>query len=632
MRTNIKPNMKFKLYITLSIAILVSMGCNRDEKGDDNGGAIPMRFYAHIEGSDTKTFMGDEKSNGARPVLWDKGDSVGIYDSKSQSYIPFENTSESGPMATLDGQIAEVSNYIAFYPYNMLDQQNILWYWYDINIVLPNVQTYRENSFDKNYFPMVSYKSNEDEFFTFMNLCGVLSIPIVGEESVRSISFSGFNESGEPIQVAGAAVVNYNSSSPTETQIRYRGYEEYSFNKSKHQITLITPDGGVPLNMSTPTYFNIVLPPNTYHTFEVIVVMTNGKVMTKKGVNPLVISKSEYKTTQTLHFDGVTPTYLGGDGTANSYIAPPSGVYSIDVGVIGNGSEGIVPNVGFHTTDPNISPASVEVIATGDILSEDGTYLVRDHGKRVVDIVDYNSQYQLLTFRTLDRAGNVLLAAKDSEGNIIWSWHIWVTNLPSDHIYYNFSGATFTVMDRYLGAFNDVPIGGSATATKGLNYQWGRKDPYIEGVSETDWNSNSYTLSYLTNHPTKFPDSQANWFNGESSVYEHLWKVDKKTIYDPCPVGYRVVRQDALTGFLTVQKNTNRIEEIKVSGDYNEGYYFIYDGGGSVAWYTPSMWFADFGTLENYQSLQFYFRSSRVYLYDQKDRISSRYQVRCMRE
>ena len=56
-----------------------------------------------------------------------------------------------------------------------------------------------------------------------------------------------------------------------------------------------------------------------------------------------------------------------------------------------------------------------------------------------------------IAFQTTDtfKEGNAVIAAKDANGAILWSWHIWLTDQPQGHEYYNNAG---TMMDRNLGA------------------------------------------------------------------------------------------------------------------------------------------------------------------------------------
>lgn len=94
--------------------------------------------------------------------------------------------------------------------------------------------------------------------------------------------------------------------------------------------------------------------------------------------------------------------------------------------------------------------------------------------------------------------GNAVVALKINS-KIIWSWHIWVTDDPTDGVIYgnvednntvaglqdatyveNGVTKTFTPkwMDRNLGATNKNFIGYDWDKSSGLMYQWGRKDPF----------------------------------------------------------------------------------------------------------------------------------------------------------
>ena len=108
------------------------------------------------------------------------------------------------------------------------------------------------------------------------------------------------------------------------------------------------------------------------------------------------------------------------------------------------------------------------------------------------------------------------------------------------------------MMDRNLGAT-------SATAgdvgALGLLYQWGRKDPFlgsssissdVEARSTITWpsavssDSSTGTVDYVTSHPTTFVKSDSSPFDWHYSFRDNtLWQ-SEKTIYDPCPLGWRV--------------------------------------------------------------------------------------------
>ncbi|MBO5676313.1 MAG: hypothetical protein J6S07_08345, partial [Bacteroidaceae bacterium] len=224
---------------------------------------------------------------------------------------------------------------------------------------------------------------------------------------------------------------------------------------------------------------------------------------------------------------------LSDAGTANSYIVSNSGTYSIPA-VKGNSSESVGP------------------VASAEVLWESfGTDEKVFKGSLVSGARYENSK---IYFKTADsyREGNAVIAAKDASGTILWSWHIWLTDQPQGQVYYNNAG---TMMDRNLGATSATP---GDVGTLGLLYQWGRKDPFlgsssiseeIDAKSTITWpstvssNPTNGTIEYSVEHPTTFityNDSNHDWYyTGSSSTDNTRWQ-SSKTIYDSCPVGWRV--------------------------------------------------------------------------------------------
>ena len=153
---------------------------------------------------------------------------------------------------------------------------------------------------------------------------------------------------------------------------------------------------------------------------------------------------------------------------ANCYIVTKAGMYAFKA-VKGNSSE------------------SVGSVASAEVLWESfGTHETPEVGDLVKDVSYKDGE---ITFTATDRKGNAVIAAKDVAGNILWSWHIWMTDQPKEQEYYNNAG---TVMDRNLGAISATP---GDVGALGLIYQWGRKDPFLGSSSIS---SNTTAKSTIT--------------------------------------------------------------------------------------------------------------------------------------
>ncbi|MCD8072788.1 MAG: hypothetical protein LUE10_06415 [Alistipes sp.] len=233
---------------------------------------------------------------------------------------------------------------------------------------------------------------------------------------------------------------------------------------------------------------------------------------------------------------------------ANSYILEPDG-------------EGVAIPLSWA----NGSPYG-ELIGAGDDVTVKVLWLDTDRGIASNSVI---SGYQLKgngSAGTIEvypgsQEGNALIAAiVDNE--IVWSWHIWVTGYDIEGT--TFSTAEHTWMHINLGALDNTP---GSTASYGLFYQLGRKDPFPTVVSLSNatqrplWDETGQNRVYMEVSPTTVPDNIRNamkhpttffqgisgnnndWITSNNSVKDdYLWNSasNGKTHYDPCPGGWRM--------------------------------------------------------------------------------------------
>ena len=228
--------------------------------------------------------------------------------------------------------------------------------------------------------------------------------------------------------------------------------------------------------------------------------------------------------------------------------------------------------------------------------------------------------------------GNGVIAAYDGPngtGNIVWSWHVWVTDYKPDtrggeqvlepvnkrKLLFSLNNASvLPMMDRNLGAMagyvDEAPTSFvEMSKTNGFHYQWGRKDPFpssyttkkisvinnknsstppegmlnryaADGITYVVNGGQSGTISYQTScrQPLVFYAANSKgpaWTNIASASFKG-WDETDKPVWDPCPAGWRVISRVDLAA---VNQNgsslpNNNIKNYNTRND--DGGYLLY--------------------------------------------------------
>ena len=357
----------------------------------------------------------------------------------------------------------------------------------------------------------------------------------------------------------------------------------------------------------------------------------------------------QYGETQmftTLQFDGIE---LSAESSANCYIVSSSGNYSFEI-VKGNSREPV---------------GEVETI---EVLWESfGTREMPNKGDLIKSADLIGGDYVVFCAADTFKVGNAVIAAKDASGDILWSWHIWLTDQPQGQVYNNNAG---TMMDRNLGATSATP---GDVGSLGLLYQWGRKDPFLGSsvissgrIAESTivWpiavrsDISNGTIAYAITHPTTFITNNSKnndwYYTGSSSTDNTRWTTsDKiKSIYDPCPAGWRVPDGGGRGVWSEALGSSSSFTQSSLYNSSNEGMNFSGKfGNASTIWYPASGYRSYYdGILNNVGSTGSYWSASpysynssdnACYLYfsyngnvnpSYNDYRASGYSVRCLQE
>ena len=319
--------------------------------------------------------------------------------------------------------------------------------------------------------------------------------------------------------------------------------------------------------------------------------------------------------------------------TANCYVINERGKYSLPL-VYGNAIKNGAANTGAYTSTSTrsgilktfinhlgrgiTSPYIYEnVDADGNNLKAAKASLVWQDAKGLITDIALTGDNTAVEFNVGMgedgiHQGNAVIAVEDSEGNIMWSWHLWVTDyeLGNDLKYITYTdettsaSKTFALLPVSLGwcvtstahypsrsvkvRFTQEGTGNTVVVTilqeeadvpKDGNYpyyQWGRKDPMLPSdgtskswtnktwynadgessssiLSATDWGSGDDVITKGIQNPFVYCSNSSM-----DNTYYNLWaaqfintksNTSVKTVYDPCPAGYKVVLQNVYTTF-----------------------------------------------------------------------------------
>ena len=353
------------------------------------------------------------------------------------------------------------------------------------------------------------------------------------------------------------------------------------------------------------------------------------------------------------------------ENTANCYVVGAPGYYSFPL-VYGNAIKNGATNTSAYTTansgsnilstfinhtgngitDPYIAKNASCIPAKAELVWQDALSLVSDI-KYNSDINGGNISFKV--DKSSIRQGNAVIAVKDAKDQILWSWHIWVTDEDIDKTIEvtNHQGKQYRFMPIFLG-WCDVytktyaersckvkfTAGGksqeitikqtsiSITTSNHPYYQWGRKDPFLPSNGLADANKTWYDkagnastdnpatenlstgATCIKNYILK-PNVMQSSHNGDG-LYQNLWSADNnvytandnlvvKTIYDPSPVGFKLPASNAFTGFTVTGEHVTSPYHVNGIWDSSlKGWNFYTDSSRNKTIFFPASGLRDY--------------------------------------
>ena len=338
-----------------------------------------------------------------------------------------------------------------------------------------------------------------------------------------------------------------------------------------------------------------------------------GKVTPRNTANCYVISHPGYYKIPLVYGNAIT----NGATKTNSFQTSNTGIWILTHFKDHNNQD---------ITDPWITQSN------GGVNAPDGAKLVwADESGLVTNLAvtgsGTNAFVQFEVPAANIKNGNAVIAVTKG-GTVVWSWHLWfihdnalnttdVWNV-SNTIRYDFteeslgmkytlwSGTSYTsprsikvkIAQRYGQGSPMVPKESVITITQKPNsvrqgsltfYQFGRKDPFpgTNGApKEGTFNQiagNYMSISNGIQHPESFYTDGTSWYSAPPTGYTwiNLWSADNKelsnwwndntvvkTIYDPCPAGFRLPVSNAFSIFENSVGKAN-VADVGWTGGWN---------------------------------------------------------------
>lgn len=531
------------MFIATAVFTLFAFSCQKPDAGQpdkpepvkpDEPTAI-TEITANLEGAGIKT-------------EWAEGDAIIVYavtdaGETSAKYVLSKAEGVKGTFKSDKGLNSGATAYYACYPYS------------DITFAQHNTFSYTIEAEQETANPVFG-TSTDGKVYTFSSPLAGLELKLKGKGNAARIALTAKNS--ENI-LNGNATFNAMTKKLTVKNVA----------ASKNEVAKAFQVAALG---ETAVSFFMEVPAGTLEQGADIIVYNAANGMIGKAEIPAQqLVAGRIATVETTLEEVSSVADLSAIESANCYIITEPGAYK------------------FHAVKGN-TPSVVGNGAKAEILWETYNNNEEVAANSVIASVEYANDY--VTFKTPStlKKGNALVAVKDANDVILWSWHIWVVAdqvVEGTMLGYE-EGAE--IMNCNLGAL------GEAGTPEGLGfvYAWGRKDPFlsignfeeesiatVSGLAETIApDKATVTSEFATQNPTYWvlvegTDGNKDWTSDHDNT---RWGADKG-VEDPCPVGWKVPATDDNPFFSEDTMTQNEAEtvffinkEFQIPNAYSKSY------------------------------------------------------------
>lgn len=489
--------------------------------------------------------------------------------------------------------------YFIYFPAEMEATKTTLKY------TLPAVQRYSGAVVDRNANPVYGVADNQslkEESLKLNAVVGGLQVKIPADKDFASVTSIALTARSEADILTGDISLNIESG-------------EVSW--AEHRANTLTMEGGLDITEGGEVIF--ALPPMIFQgAIDVKMYSLKGEATATLNVGGQTIESGKVLSTtlENVKWTSITDYY----GKANAVIVKP-GKTSVTVDCTPYYTTSLVyAYENLPQTNPQKFPLSAKM-------------LWNDAGANFLTNVSLAADRKSFTATLSGQPGNAVVAIyntadPDAEGaTILWSFHIWVTDINEHTLPANVNGNTYVVLDRSLGAVSAEP---GDPRSIGFLYQWGRKDPFVstgvygDNVDATIYdqtgviprpaasagNDQTATIQWAIENPMRFIRHSRTSSNTSTPPiwYAYDWlrfsdnslwgnpegynipaqRTLRKSIYDPSPEGYMVAPRDTWQG--PVAGNDKAASVLANAAWRPEKGYLLAEQNGGSWWYSLGGW------------------------------------------
>lgn len=598
--------MKNILFATC-VVVLTLVGCTQDEllSSDENtkqaaGSRLTLVGQTSVQ---TRISIGD-KDGDTYPVLWSDGDALGLFSRTSgadvenvEALLSGESIGKNSGVFTAEGVgLAETGEtaILVYYPYKptakLADDGNKI----TSSLAAVQEQSKPGNSehIGKYGFAYATTKASNEEILSKFSLKHTMAYV---KFSISSRELSGYKlksvslydkETKTPL--SGAFTTNLDTGELTYGSEK-KPYATVSL--TAPELLTATQDlylTTYPADFTGKQVYIVVTLADDKQTTLTIPIIKEGKMLKANALNLISISDLKLSDNSCDWYEPVETRLLVGGwayGESNCIVTPVSaaGVDNIlNVKARGDFMEVEEPKFAKTIFNCDLNNAHKMVGVNGsttDISPVNNDYSITVNAYKVGGGYDGG-------------CGQVAIYG-DDQSTPLWSFIVWMTPALVEHVYGN---TGYTVLDRNLGTYTVE----DNWKTNGVYFQWGRPTPF-------GWGANGYysmpteatNVRFSIENPRHLlytatvENTKSDWYLGawtgartdrkddfwgnpnESATFNNP-SDGHKSIYDPCPKGYRVVSPGVLA-------------EVEKSGEYVKQpsmgvIRYCYDGTNYAYW------------------------------------------------